>query len=142
MHMYTHATDTHTADLHMGASTEENLTCVHKPPHSERVIMVTGAAGFIGFHLAQKLREQWPGATVVGLDNFSNYYDVQLKKVCGVFVIHRGRHYNLLKPLELAYQLVLKASPIFPSTDRRLQYRHVHCNDHETVVHTINDYKP
>jgi UDP-glucuronate 4-epimerase len=40
-------------------------------------ILVTGTAGFIGFHLAQKLIGQ--GNTVVGLDSINDYYDVQLK---------------------------------------------------------------
>jgi UDP-glucuronate 4-epimerase len=39
---------------------------------------VTGAAGFIGFHTAQRLLAR--GHTVVGLDNLNNYYDVTLKQ--------------------------------------------------------------
>ena len=41
-------------------------------------ILVTGAAGFIGFHTAKQLLER--GDTVVGLDNFNDYYDVALKE--------------------------------------------------------------
>ncbi len=40
-------------------------------------ILVTGTAGFIGFHLAKKLLER--GDTVIGLDNINDYYDVNLK---------------------------------------------------------------
>ena len=42
-----------------------------------RKILITGIAGFIGFHLGKKLLEEnWQ---VVGIDNMNNYYDVQLK---------------------------------------------------------------
>ncbi|MDN3510690.1 MAG: NAD-dependent epimerase [Candidatus Jettenia sp. CY-1] len=40
-------------------------------------ILVTGAAGFIGFHLCKKLIER--GDDVIGIDNINNYYDVTLK---------------------------------------------------------------
>ena len=40
-------------------------------------ILVTGAAGFIGFHLCEKLMKE--GFDVVGLDNINDYYDVNLK---------------------------------------------------------------
>ena len=41
-------------------------------------VLVTGAAGFIGFHLCRKLLEQ--GTTVVGIDNLNDYYSPQLKE--------------------------------------------------------------
>ena len=40
-------------------------------------ILVTGSAGFIGFHLAKALLDD--GHDVVGVDNFNNYYSVKLK---------------------------------------------------------------
>ena len=46
---------------------------------SLRNILVTGSAGFIGYHVCRALTEQWK-ATVVGLDNFNDYYNVQLKE--------------------------------------------------------------
>jgi UDP-glucuronate 4-epimerase len=41
-------------------------------------ILVTGSAGFVGFHTTKKLLER--GETVVGLDNLNDYYDVSLKE--------------------------------------------------------------
>ena len=43
-----------------------------------RKILVTGAAGFIGFHLSQRFLDA--GDTVVGIDNLNDYYDVSLKE--------------------------------------------------------------
>ena len=43
-----------------------------------RKILITGTAGFIGFHLARLLLEK--GESVVGIDNLNDYYSVQLKR--------------------------------------------------------------
>jgi UDP-glucuronate 4-epimerase len=43
-----------------------------------RAILVTGAAGFIGFHVSNRLLAD--GAQVIGLDNMNAYYDVSLKE--------------------------------------------------------------
>ena len=40
--------------------------------------LITGSAGFIGFHLSKKLLSK--GFIVVGIDNLNNYYDQNLKK--------------------------------------------------------------
>lgn len=45
---------------------------------SDRTILVTGAAGFIGFHVARTLLAE--GRRVVGLDNLNTYYDPSLKQ--------------------------------------------------------------
>ena len=46
--------------------------------NSNKVVLITGSAGFVGFHLSNYLiKNSW---NVIGIDNFSNYYDVNLKK--------------------------------------------------------------
>lgn len=43
-------------------------------------ILVTGAAGFIGANLVKRLFKDLNGATIVGIDNMNDYYDVSLKE--------------------------------------------------------------
>lgn len=72
-------------------------------------ILITGAAGFIGFHLAMHLKAR--GDFVVGIDNFNNYYDPHLKKdraaslqKIGVEVLHSDIcEKNFLKLVILRY---------------------------------------
>ena len=45
--------------------------------HRMKTILVTGAAGFIGLHVARRVLER--GDAVVGIDNLNDYYDVNLK---------------------------------------------------------------
>ena len=41
-------------------------------------ILITGVAGFIGFHLAKKLLTL--NFNIIAIDNLNNYYDISLKK--------------------------------------------------------------
>lgn len=61
-------------------------------------VLVTGVAGFIGFHFARALLAQ--GVPVVGLDNLNPYYAVQLKQDR----LHQLKNYNnfIFLPLDLA----------------------------------------
>jgi len=54
------------------------------PNKQKKVVMVTGAAGFIGYHLASAIATGSVDGVrhkVVAIDNFNNYYDVNLKHV-------------------------------------------------------------
>lgn len=57
-------------------------------------ILVTGAAGFIGMFTAKQLLER--GDTVVGLDNFNDYYDVSLKED-RVALLSTYKNFNLVR---------------------------------------------
>ena len=47
---------------------------------TDKTVLVTGVAGFIGSNLAKKLLHDVPGVKVVGIDNMNAYYDVRLKE--------------------------------------------------------------
>jgi UDP-glucuronate 4-epimerase len=56
--------------------------------------LVTGAAGFIGFHLCRRLLDQ--GHAVVGLDNLNDYYSVQLKQD-RLSLLHQSSGFSFVK---------------------------------------------
>jgi len=47
---------------------------------NNKCILVTGAAGFIGSNLVKRLFRDVKGATIIGIDNMNDYYDVSLKE--------------------------------------------------------------
>ncbi|MDG2412036.1 MAG: NAD-dependent epimerase [Halioglobus sp.] len=57
-------------------------------------ILVTGAAGFIGYHLSEKLLAR--GNRVMGLDNLNDYYDVSLKEA-RLERLRRQEHFTFVK---------------------------------------------
>jgi len=62
----------------MVSKNENNPATYHAPRAANLKVLVTGAAGFIGFHLCRRLLER--GDRVTGLDNLNDYYDVSLKE--------------------------------------------------------------
>ena len=57
-------------------------------------LLVTGAAGFVGFHTAKALLDR--GDTVVGLDNFNDYYDVSLKDARAA-ILDEYAHFDMVR---------------------------------------------
>ena len=56
---------------------------------NRNTILITGAAGFIGSNLALRVCEEYPEATVIGIDNLNEYYDVNIK----LYRLERLRNY-------------------------------------------------
>ena len=48
-------------------------------------ILITGAAGFVGFHLSQYLLKN--NFKIFGIDNYDSYYDVKIKKKENQFLL-------------------------------------------------------
>ena len=74
------------------------------------IVLLTGVAGFVGFHVAERLAAA--GATVVGVDNFNDYYDVALKEARVArlakarFTLHRADIAD-----KAAMEAILQATP-------------------------------
>jgi len=93
---------------------------------SEKKILVTGAAGFIGFHLCRSLLKD--GYEVLGIDNINNYYDVNLK-------------YARLKELGIS-----KSNSKFKIQNSTLQKRFRFCkidiSDRESLSEVFKEFAP
>ena len=75
-------------------------------------VLVTGAAGFIGFHVSRRLLDS--GTPVVGVDNLNPYYDVSLKKSrLGILEAYDGFifHHEDIQDLSAMRRIFRDASP-------------------------------
>ncbi len=77
-----------------------------------RKVLVTGSAGFIGFHLSQLLLAE--GFAVVGYDAMTDYYDVRIKQRRHQMLLqnqHFSAHVGLLEDFEQLHTLCLAERP-------------------------------
>ena len=77
-----------------------------------RKVLVTGSAGFIGFHLSQLLLDE--GFAVVGYDGMTDYYDVRLKQRRHQMLLqnqHFSAHVGMLEDFERLHALALAEKP-------------------------------
>ena len=81
-------------------------------------ILITGAAGFIGFHLAKRLITE--GYQIVGLDNINDYYDVNLK-------------YARLKELDICVSKIKYGKVLQSNNQKNYEFIKLNLEDKEQI---------
>lgn len=92
-----------------------------------KTILITGVAGFIGYHLAEKLVKK--DIQVVGIDNINDYYDVQLK-------------YDRLKELGIEQQLATNFNQEVISSihEEKLVFYRMNLEDRQALSNLFKQY--
>ena len=103
-------------------------------------ILITGVAGFIGFHLAKKLIKQ--GHEIVGIDNINDYYDTDLKKSRLSILESENFEFNELdinqisslnKNFDLIINLAAQAGVRVPE-EKKANYQHSNVDGFKKVI--------
>ena len=69
-------------------------------------ILITGCAGFIGYHIAEKILKDFKNCKVYGIDNFNKYYSPELKKK-RVTNLKKYQKFNLRK-IDISKKKIVK----------------------------------
>ena len=69
----------------------------------KKTLIITGCAGFIGFHLSQRLLKRY---NIIGIDKISNYYSIKLKKK-RLAILKKNKNFKFFK-LDLSKKNSLK----------------------------------
>ncbi|MGV0922700.1 NAD-dependent epimerase/dehydratase family protein [Empedobacter tilapiae] len=93
-----------------------------------KTILITGVAGFIGYHLAEKLINK--NIQVIGIDNVNDYYDVQLK-------------YDRLKELGIDQEFATNFSQKIISSkyEEKMIFYRMNLEDRQALENLFNSYK-
>lgn len=91
-----------------------------------KTIVITGAAGFIGFHLSINLLNQ--GYTIIGIDNINDYYDVNLK-------------YGRLAELGIDKNLLNENGTVIKSTTKEFYFYKNSIEDYHLLEQIFSSYK-
>ncbi|HRH51545.1 MAG TPA: NAD-dependent epimerase [Panacibacter sp.] len=98
---------------------------LHHPAKNKMTILVTGTAGFIGFHTANRLLKD--GHTVIGIDSLNDYYNVQLK-------------YDRLNAVGIKQELVAYNKPCL-SVSAAYTFYYLKLEDNELLQQIFEDHK-
>lgn len=90
-------------------------------------LFITGTAGFIGFHLTNRLAQK--GYEILGFDNINNYYDINLK-------------YNRLEQLGIPKEQIYENTIVQSKTFDNLQFLKADLQNKSVVNKCINSFKP
>jgi UDP-glucuronate 4-epimerase len=90
-------------------------------------ILITGTAGFIGYHLTKQLIQK--GHTVLGIDNINNYYDVELK-------------YNRLADLGLLKEHIVENKSVQSTINPSLSFIKANLEDKDVIFNAFTAFKP
>ena len=93
-------------------------------------VLVTGSAGFIGYHLTKALIKD--NKTVLGIDNFNKYYDINLK-------FDRVKELGLDEDFSSSY---LETSKVFSSSDRNLFFSKTDITDVQGLNKLFEEFNP
>ena len=67
-------------------------------------IIVTGCAGFIGFHFCNNFLKKYKSIRIIGIDNFNNYYSINLKKDRALLLKKRFKNRIKIKKIDISHK--------------------------------------
>ena len=117
----------------------------------ERTVLITGAAGFIGSHLCERLLDE--GLEVIGVDNFDDFYDPQIKRD-NISICLKNKNFRLIEAdirdrtamgkaaedIEIIVHLAARAG-VRPSIAQPLLYSDVNINGTMVLLEAANKHK-